>query len=340
MDNKISDICVRAISRHVFPGCVVGYIRGGRITVLPYGHLTYESGSDAVRANTVYDVASISKSVPTSSIVLKLAEEGKLSLDGKVSDYIPELENQYLDRILIRHLLTYSVIFNTGTSLTEVALKSPDRIMESIFTAPLLAPPGTKHMYTDAPAILMGLIAERICNRSLGDIAQAMFFSPLQMNRTTYDELDWRGEVRAIPQDEKAWVLRAQGQTPGHAGLFSTGKDLLTFSSMLLNHGIWHRKTYFKEETVKWMHTNQNSSVGEAESLGWQMQRARWMGEHISSEAFGRTGYPGTSILIDPHKQIALVHLSNHTYPSRPTERAVAINAVRRELADTVFGQE
>jgi CubicO group peptidase (beta-lactamase class C family) len=349
MESRIAEICHKAIREHVFPGCVVGFAHGEIARVLAYGRLTYQVDSPPVTANTVYDVASISKSIPTSALLVKMISEHKLSLDDKVTTYIPELKNQYRDSILIRHLLTYTVIFNTGHSLTEIALSQPERLMESIYNAPLLAPPGEKHMYTDAPPMLMGLIIERIYKKPLDQIAQTVFFSPLDMTRTSYNpasidpaqiaptEIDWRGEVQALPQDEKAWVLLKQGQIPGHAGLFSSAGDLLIFARMLLNGGELGGRTYIKAAAIEGMHTNQNSSVGPAESLGWQMERPQWMGTFVSNQAFGRTGYPGTSVIIDPIKQTALVHLSNHTYPHRPTERAVAINMVRKELANVAF---
>ena len=101
IDRKIAELAERAIEMHVFPGCQVGYIRGERMKVLPFGRFTYEPDSPKVDLKTVYDVASITKSIPTNSIIIKLVESGQLSLDEKAVTYLPEIQNEYLDSILV-----------------------------------------------------------------------------------------------------------------------------------------------------------------------------------------------------------------------------------------------
>ena len=141
MDKRIATICGRGIQERVFPGCTVGYVHDGTLQVLPFGRLAYEDDAPTVTGRTVYDVASLTKSIPTSSIILKLVEEGRLSLDDQAIEYMPELQNDYRDQILIRHLLTYTVIFDIGRPLSEVATEAPGRILATIFSAPLVAPP-------------------------------------------------------------------------------------------------------------------------------------------------------------------------------------------------------
>ncbi|MDB5178170.1 MAG: hypothetical protein JWN01_113 [Patescibacteria group bacterium] len=237
---QVEQICERAIRERVFPGCTVGWIRRGKTEVRAFGRLTYEAGAPAVTAETTYDVASITKSIPTSSIILKLLEDGRVALDDQAIAYVPELQNEFRERILIRHLLTYTVIFDLPGGLAKVARETPDQLLERLFTCPLLAPPGERYHYTNSPAILLGLIVERICGRPLDEVAQELFFKPLGMKNTTFHpglpaeavaptEVDWRGEVRGSVHDEAGWALRESGKPPGHAGLFSTTGDVLKF---------------------------------------------------------------------------------------------------------------
>src|SRR5882672_8735179 len=103
MEALVKRLCEDAVADGVFPGCVAGYYRDGRTTVVPAGRLTYADEAPHVSAETVYDVASITKCVPTSCLILHLVERGLLDLDDKVVDYIPEIQNEYRNRILIRH---------------------------------------------------------------------------------------------------------------------------------------------------------------------------------------------------------------------------------------------
>jgi CubicO group peptidase (beta-lactamase class C family) len=347
VEGQVGKICEAAIREHVFPGCVAGYVRDGETTVLPFGGQTYEPIAEAVTAKTVYDVASITKSIPTSCLMLHLVERGLVSLDDKVVLYIPELANEYREQILVRHLLTYTVIFDLPQGLSGVAKEFPNQILENVFTAPLAAVPGTKYLYTSAPALLAGLIIERIAKMPLNDFANQVF-GPLPMRRTAFStgwvephtvapsEIDDRGLVRGVPHDEAAWALRGTGRIAGHAGLFTTAPDLLVFANMLLNEGEYDGARYFDPKTVNMMHTNQLPADLHATGLGWEMARPEVMGTHGSKQLFGKTGFTGCIVLIDPEKQRALVFVSNRTYPQRPSTRE-PINKVFRELADLVL---
>jgi CubicO group peptidase (beta-lactamase class C family) len=263
LDARIRVFCEEAIGARTTPGAVVGYIRGGQQRVLPFGRLTYEADAAATSGQTLYDVASITKSIPTSSIILKLAEEGRLSLDDRAIDYLPELENEYRDQILIRHLMTFTVYFDIGRTLASLAKESPTGVIDVLMKAPLADPPGAKYIYSNAPSLLLAVIAERICGKPLDEVAQEMFFGPLKMLRTTFHpetfpvdeiaptEIDWRGEVRGLVHDPAAWAMVTHGRAPGHAGLFSTVEDLLRFAQMLLNEGELEGRQYFRAETVR-----------------------------------------------------------------------------------------
>ncbi len=346
LDERVAELCRGAIEARTFPGCVVGYIRGGRTAVLPFGRLTYDAGDPVVTERTVYDLASITKSLPTSSVILMLVEDGRISLDQRVADFIPELNNEYREQILVRHLLTFTGSFDIGGRLAEAARENPSRLLDLVFTAPPPAPPGARYLYTNAPSLLLGVIAERVCGQSLERIAHDRLFGPLGMERTTFrpafpeaeiapTEAGPQGEVRGKVHDPAARALITHGQIPGHAGLFSTAGDLLRFAQMLLDGGELGGRRYFGREMIAAMHTNQIPGLTPPVGLGWVVGRPEMMGSQASVETFGKTGFTGTMMLMDPSKNMALVALSNRTYP-KPSEKQ-ANQLFMSSLADIVF---
>jgi CubicO group peptidase (beta-lactamase class C family) len=346
MHEQITSVVRNSIKEKVFPGCVFGYSIRGRKEVLPFGRLRYDEAAPDVTENTVYDVASITKSIPTSSLILKLIESGKLRLDDPVIKYLPEIDNEYRGEITIKHLLTYTVIFDLPKGIANLARENPSNVLEVLFTSPLVAPPGEKYYYTNAPAILLGLVAERVAGEKLEAMAQKTFFEPLGMNSTTFHPTNIKDvaptevlggvEIRGVVHDETARIVEKSGKILGNAGLFSTVGDLMIFADMLLNKGELRSKRFFTADTIASMHENQLTGDYKT-GLGWEMGQEKFMGKKISNEAFGKTGFTGCLILIDMKKEAALVHLSNRTYPSRPDNRD-DVNVCRRQLADLVFG--
>lgn len=348
LEKRVRERLETAIREHVFPGCAVAYVRGGHVTAHGFGRLTYAETSPLVTAETVYDVASLTKPIPTGSLVHHLVEAGRLSYDDKVIDYVPEIHNQYREQILVRHLLTYTVVLDIQAGLATSARAGVDELRRVLFASPLKAPPGELYHYTNTPAIWLGLLVERVYGQPLDEIAQSEFFSPLGMARTSFNgeqfapeevaptEIDWRGEMHRTVHDETAWCLQQAGDMPGNAGLFSTAPDLLVFARMLLAGGAWQGRRYFEPQTVELMHTNQLAYLGESSGLGWEMGQEWFMGEAAKRPAFAKTGFTGSVIVIDPEREAALVFLTNRTYPHRPESRT-QVHAVRRDLADMLL---
>jgi CubicO group peptidase (beta-lactamase class C family) len=194
MNDKIAQVIEQAISGRIFPGAVIGYLIEGKPMVLPFGHLTYEHGAVKVTTETVYDVASITKSIPTSSLALQLIDQGKLSLDDYAVKYLPELKGQYMDRMRIRHLLTYTAVLQLEKGLGSYAREGAKKISQILFESPLVAPPGEKYVYTNAPAIWMGIIIERVMKQTLNIAAAEQLFEPLHMDRTTFSAEQFDGD--------------------------------------------------------------------------------------------------------------------------------------------------
>lgn len=349
LHKKITDRIQHAIDQHLFPACVVGVIRThGERMVLPFGRLTDEMTSPRVQENTLFDIASLTKCIPTSSLALHLIDEGKLQLNDKLIAFIPELRNSYREAITIKHLLTQTIDY--GVRLSSLKDHSADDILNILFTSELKHPPGTAFCYTNAASILLGIVIERVAGEPLDRFAQRLFFTPLGMTRTTFRPLEqfakeeivpteiqeWRGGlVHGKVHDESAFILQ-QKMIPGSAGLFSTVPDLLTFLEMFLNNGVLRGTRYFSEEMLREMQTNQLAEIGVSAGLGWELNQPQFMGSHSTLQTFGKTGFTGCVCVVDIPRGVAFVILSNYTYPRRKAD-ASAINALRRDIANCVF---
>ena len=319
----------------------------GEREVLPFGHFTYDKDAPKEEQNSIFDVASLSKSIVTGALALKLIDDGKLNVGDKVIDYIPEFHNSDRNNLLVKHLLTYTI---DGYGLASLGERTPDELLDYVMTHDFEKAPGTVFKYTNIPAGLLGIVVERIYGDTLDNLADKHFFKPLNMTRTTFHpdkfprkeivptEEDHRGLVHGVVHDESAWIFRTKGnRVMGHAGLFSTAPDLLNFLEMLLNKGELHGTRYFSENIVEQMYTNQIEELGDYTGLGWELYQPRYMGEHSGPHTFGKTGFTGCLCICDIDKGVAYVILSNRIYPKRPKD-SLAINAFRASVGDILLG--
>jgi CubicO group peptidase (beta-lactamase class C family) len=349
MKHKISARISRAISESVFPGCVIAFKKPGNDSVvLAFGHHTNDAQSPAVHENSVFDVASITKAIPTSSLALLSLDRGTLNLDDQLIRYVPEFDNSFREKVLIRHLLTQTLDFDFRLSSTKDL--GPDGVLHAIFTAELKHEPGTTFFYSNATSILLGLVVERIFGKRLDAIADEEFFKPLAMDSTSFSggsfkndtvvptENDpWRGKtVQGEVHDESAWVLWREGIVAGSAGLFSTAPDIMIFLEMLLNHGASRGKRYFSDDIIDRMQSNQIDHLGLHAGLGWELFQKRYMGRYCTGQTLGKTGFTGCVCVCDIGKQSAFVLLSNYTFPNRKPDTKT-IDEVRRDIADIIL---
>lgn len=349
MKDKIKNIVSKAIADKTFPGCVVGVVKGnGERIVIPSGNLTFELNSAEIKEDSIFDVASITKSIPTSSLALKLIDEGRLNLEDKLVNFLPEINNSDREKVLIKHLLTQTL--DHGFRLSENKNKTPKEILNLILTSEFRSSPGSTFFYSNATTILLGLVVEKILGDSLDNLGQQYFFEPLKMTRTSFNPLkkfskdeivpteiqEWRGGlVHGEVHDESAHTLNKM-KSVGSAGLFSTAPDLLNFLGMLLNKGTLDGKKYFSPEIIDQMYTNQIPEIKEFAGLGWEINQPHYMGVNCSDKIFGKTGFTGCVVMCDIQKEIAIVILSNYTYPVRKPDFAL-MNKLRSTIADIVL---
>ncbi len=350
MKEVIKDRLNRAVKEKVFPGGVVGVVqKNGEKVIIPAGSFTYDEGSRVVEAETPYDLASLTKSIPTASVALSLIEQGKLSLDDQFTLFVPECTNQYREKILIRHLLTYSIIGNLPTPGFSFQTATAETMWQNLLSVDLKYPPGDVSQYSNMPALFLTKVIERVTGKGIDVLGREYFFEPLDMLSAIFLPLDhesvppteidaWRGLVQGFVHDETSYILQRDNEASCCAGLFANAPDILKFIEMLLNEGKLHGKRYFSPETVRTMYTNQLASIGASMGLGWELNDPQFMGRFSSETMFGKTGFTGTSCVLDIPRGVGYVLLSNRTYPKRTS--ADAIRQVRRDISDIVFTNE
>jgi beta-glucosidase-like glycosyl hydrolase/CubicO group peptidase (beta-lactamase class C family) len=333
------------VSEHAFPGAAlaVGY-RGTLVLDAAVGKLDYTPSSAAVTGDTVYDLASLSKVVGTTSAVMMLADSGALLLDAPVQDYLPEFQGTNKEKVRVIHLLQHSSGMPAWLPIYK-EVQGYEEFMKRVYAVPLEFAPGSRTQYSDLGMILLGEIVARACGHPLDQYISDRLFAPLGMKSTLYrppkdwlehiaptEDDPWRQRVvRGEVHDENAYAM---GGVAGHAGLFSTAHDLAVFAQMMLNRGMYDHRRYFRSETVE-RFTLAQGLKGGTEALGWQKPEPRtWTAKAFSAAAFGHTGFTGTSIWIDPQRQLFIVLLTNSIHPSRENTK---ITEVRQKLAESVL---
>lgn len=292
--------------------------------------------------DTVYDLASITKAF-TATCVMRLVDEKKLQLDDQLTRHLPGFGKNGKAEITVRQLLTH-VAGLPYLRLWEDDATFTDR-MRSIMGVTPEFPPGSAMMYHDTNFIVLGRLIEAVDGRRLDQAMAARVLDPLGLHQTRYGPLDsraagvaatedesyvGRGLVWGEVHDENAWSL---GGVAGHAGLFSTARDLSVFGQMYLNGGIHDGARVLSPETVFEMTRNQIGDLGNR-GLGWQVNASHYMGGAASPRTYGHTGFTGTSIVIDPPRELVIVLLTNRVHPTR---HGPSVDPVRRAVADAVL---
>jgi CubicO group peptidase (beta-lactamase class C family) len=327
------------VRRGAFPGAALAVGRWDR-TVLERGIGTLDRlpRSPAVDPDyTIYDLASLTKVIATTTAVMLLVEDGKLDLDAPVARYLPAFSGGEKNRVTIRHLLTHSSGLPAGGNTSG---DTPAESLARAVTMQLATAPGRRVVYSDIGFIVLWAAAEAANEGPLPDLLQARVFEPLEMWFTSFQPGDRC--VRCAPTLDRPGyqgvvhdpIARQLGGIAGHAGLFSTAHDLSRFAAMLANGGELAGVRVLERSTIE-MFTRRQPGVG-TRALGWDTPDVRGNGAaglRISSTAFGHTGFTGTSLWVDPTRGTWVILLSNRTLtPSGPNR----IQQLRRELNDQV----
>jgi uncharacterized protein YbbC (DUF1343 family)/CubicO group peptidase (beta-lactamase class C family) len=333
----------QAIKANKIPGAVLLVGKGSTILYeKAYGQRVLVPTVESMSTNTVFDVASLTKIVATTSAVMRLFEDGKLQIDEKVTKYLPEYQGGNSE-ITIRQLLTHYSGLRPDVDLRPEWSGYETGIQLALADKPT-GPPGLKFVYSDINFLLLGEIVKRLSGMSLPEFAMQQVFQPLGMNETTYNPpAVWRNRIapteqypgmseplRGTVHDE---TTRFMGGIAGHAGLFSTARDLSKWAQMLIGQGSFQGRQIFKPQTVA-LFTSPQSPAGlpDIRGLGFDID-SRYSANrgdlYPAGTSFGHTGFTGTSIWMDPRSQSYVILLTNSVHP----QRRPAISALRRRIA-------
>jgi uncharacterized protein YbbC (DUF1343 family)/CubicO group peptidase (beta-lactamase class C family) len=334
---KIGPVVEEAIADHQLPGAVIVVGRGDRVEYRKaFGNRALVPAIEPMTLDTIFDLASLTKVVATTTAVMQLVEDGRIRLAERVSTYIPGFERYGKDRITIRQLLTHTSGLRPDLELTVSFDGAAEAIRRAIEEVPI-ATPGERFIYSDINFFLLGRIVEIVSRQRLNTYAAEHVFAPLGMADTTFlpsaalepriapteacEPLAWPcGQagapmMRGVVHDPTA---RRMGGVAGHAGLFSTADDLSVFVRMLLNGGTWHGARILSTLSVAAMTRRATPpTIAARRGLGWDIDSAYSSnrGDLLPIGSFGHTGFTGTSIWADPLTGAWIVFLSNRVHP-------------------------
>ncbi len=349
---RLDSLVDAALAAGASPGAALAVGRYGRIVHLKgYGTIDRPRVSARPDAYTLYDLASLTKVVATTTAAMILEEQGRLDLARPVHAYVPEFDAPDKAGITVRMLLTHSGGLEAYAPLYEAgydAVRGRAGYLAAINARPLKYAPGTKTVYSDWDMVLMQAVIERIAGRPLDAFVADRVFRPLGMRDTRFlpDTADRAlrariaptavdstrgGLLRGVVHDGNAWAL---GGVSGHAGLFASARDLAVFAQMLLAGGTYGGVRIVGAPTIARWTARQLPNVSRA--LGWDTPAAGSSGgRYMAPRAFGHTGFTGTSLWVDPERGLFVVLLMNRTRGVAGEEGTRYIR-LRREVADAV----
>ena len=341
-----------AVADRAFPGATIAIGYRGKVSYHAFGKLSYVDDAPSTKIDTMYDLASLTKVVVTTTLVQKLVEgdfPSPLSLDAPIERYLPEWSTgpqpEWRHKVTVRNLMTHTSGLPPFKEYWRTSTGKADTL-RMIFAEPLEYEPGSKVVYSDLGIILMAEIVQRLTGKPLDRLARECIFEPLGMSNSMYNpprnlwpeiaptEIDNRLRHRLVQgevHDENAYAI---GGVSGHAGVFSTSPDLAAFCQMLLNGGVYAHHRIVKRETIAEF-TAPQALAKNTRTLGWVVpSEGGSSGHYFSSHSYGHTGFTGTTIWIDPDRQLFVVLLTNRVNPTRENMK---IAQVRPAVHDAVM---
>ena len=362
LNARLDSIVGVAMKEGAAPGVALAVGRWGRLVHLRgYGRVDVAPDAAPVTDSTMFDMASLTKVVATTTAAMILEDQGRLNLDAPIRTYLPEIDDSAKASITVRMILTHSGGFEAFAALWR-EYRGRAEYLKQINARPLAYEPGDSVIYSDWDFVLAGLIVERITGVSLDQFLATAVWQPLGMRDTGFNPLasganpadsactaTFRADnpllariaateedtvyrhthVHGIVHDENACAL---GGVAGHAGLFSSARDAAAFSQMLLNGGQYGGVWLVQPTTLSRWTARQSRRSSRA--IGWDTPSERSSaGHYFSPRSFGHTGFTGTSIWIDPERGLFVVLLTNRVDPTRANMRH---EALRRDIANAV----
>lgn len=346
-------VVLEGIRAGAYPGAALAVGNADSILYLKgYGHLTWSASSPGVDPDrTLYDLASVTKVVATTSALMVLVDRGRVRLDAPVATYVPEFNGAGTNVITVRQLLTHTSGLRADLTVDTIrGAADAAGLLRVVYAETPRIAVGSRVVYSDVNAVLLGEVVRRASGVPLDSFVAHEVFGPLGMGETgfhpgravlarTAPTGVWRGHpVAGVVNDPTAAKL---GGMSGNAGVFSTAHDVARFAQFILRRGVSAAGTRIVRPATVDTFTTRSAWFGgrsEARALGWQ---AVPTGEEVSSagtrfgvHSFGHTGWTGTSLWIDPDRGVFVVLLTNRAFQPRTRKPFTTLKRVRGRLAD------
>ncbi len=358
------DVLRSGIAQRAFPGAAVAIAHQGKLIAHKgLGHFTYDATTPAVTADTIYDLASVTKVIATTAACMILYDRGLFNLDQPLADLLPEFADSGAEQdaarrrqVTLRMLLSHSSGLPAYIKLFQTA-HNKDELIQQALRIPLTANPDSHAEYSDIGFILLGQALEKLSGERLDQFCRREIFAKLNLGHTcfnppaelklaippTEDDRTFRHRlIQGEVNDENASVM---GGVAGHAGCFATSLDVSDFAHCMLQGS--HSRAGFagewagggtplvKKETLEIFTSRQSLPPGTSRALGWDTpSQPSQSGKYFSSRSYGHLGYTGTSLWIDPDRQLSVTLLTNRTWPDRGSQ---SIKQIRPAFHDAVI---
>ena len=349
---RVDSVIRRALNDGASPGAALVVGRYGKIVRLRgYGRTDWDPYAPQVTDSTLYDLASLTKAMGTATVAIQMASEGRLLIDAPIHRYLPEWPSRGLHgQITVRHLLGHMSGLPAGADLWP-GWRPRSEIVASLGTLRVWSTPGTRREYSDVGMILLGAVLEEVSGSRLDDLLATRVFRPLALRDTRFNPLTAHGEyggftlaqiapteydtyvrntlVHGVVHDLNAWAMDG---IAGHAGLFSSARDMAVYGQAMLDAAHGRHNPLFDSGTfAAWL----QSERVRGRPLGWDAPAGHRSsaGLYFTSASFGHTGFTGTSLWVDPVRDVFVVLLTNRLNPSATNQRHVQL---RRDVHDFV----
>ncbi|NUQ80728.1 MAG: serine hydrolase [Bacteroidetes bacterium] len=345
--NPVAQEADEAILEGVAPGMAISVVSRDKIWYQKaFGRLTYETTSASVTCSTLYDLASLTKVFATTMSVMILTEEEKLSPDQPIKTWYTALKDTVKQQITIRQLLTHTSGFESWRPFHKLGSPSAEAILDTILNARLHYSPGDSSIYSDWNFILLSDIIRKVTGKTLDQFAAERIYQPLGLRMTGFNPAGYPEEQMAPTENDQTWRMKvvrgsvhdetAQllGGVSGHAGLFSTIREISVLTQLMVNNGRVGDVRLFQPETVKLFTSSQGLPGGRA--LGWDVKSPKGYtsaGSIMGPLTYGHLGFTGNSVWIDPQAGYGIILLSNRVYPTRDNKK---ISAFRPKMYDRI----
>ena len=349
---RVDSVIAHALSEGASPGAALVVGRHGQLVRLRgYGRTDWDPRAPQVTDSTLYDLASLTKAMGTATVATQMASEGRLLLDAPIHRYLRDWPSRGdHGRITVRHLLAHTSGLPAGKDLWPGA-RSRGEIIASLAELKVWSRPGTRREYSDVGMILLGAVLEEVSGSRLDDLLTMRVFRPLELRDTRFNPLTAHGEyggftlaqiapteydtyvrntlVHGVVHDLNAWAMDG---VAGHAGLFSSARDMAVYGQAILDAAHGRDNALFETGTfLSWLQQERERG----RPLGWDVPNGQRSsaGLYFTRSSFGHTGFTGTSLWVDPERDVFVVLLTNRLNPSARNQRHVQL---RRDVHDFV----